>query len=73
MSFKPEDRSTSDSSELTASCFPLNLLGVELGPTIFAVTFGYSTSENNFFFQDHRLLAEFEAANNQLKIKGLVI
>jgi len=66
MSFKPEDRSTSDSSELTANCFPLDLLGVKLGPTMFA----YSTSGNDFFFRDCRLLAEFEAADNRLKSEG---
>jgi len=40
---------------------------------MFAVTFGYSMSNNDFFFRDRRLLAKFEAADNQLKIKGLVI
>ena len=73
MSFKPGDQSTSDSSDLTASCFPLDLLGVELGPTMFVVTSGYSTLENDFFFRDPRLLAEFEADDNRLKNKGLFI
>jgi len=40
---------------------------------MFAVTFGYSTSDKNFFFQDHRLLAELEAADNRLKTEGLDI
>jgi len=30
-------------------------------------------SENDFFFRDRRLLAEFEAADNRLKIEGLFI
>ena len=68
-----EDRSTSDSSELIASCFPLDLLRVELGPTMFAITSEYSMLENDFFFRGHHLLAEFEAADNWLKIEGLVI
>jgi len=51
----------------------LDLLGVELDPTMFAVTSGYSTSEIDFFFRDCHLLAEFEAADNQLKIEDLFI
>jgi len=73
ISFKPGVRSTSDSFELTASCFSLDLLGVELGPTMFAVTSGYSMSENDLFFLDCRLLAESEAADNWLKIEGLFV
>jgi len=73
MFFKFGDRSTSDSSELTAICFPLDLLGVKLSPTMFAITFGYSTSEKDFFFRDRHLLAEFEAADNRLKTEVLVI
>jgi len=36
---------------------------------------GYSTSENDFFLRDHRLLAkfEFEAFDGWLKTDGLVI
>ena len=59
ISYKPEDLSTSDSSKLTASCFLLDLLGVELGLSMFVVTAGYSMSEDDFFFRDRRLLAEF--------------
>ena len=70
MSFKLGDRSTSDSFELTASCFHLDLLGVKLGPTMFAVTSGYSMLENDFFFLDRSLLAEFEAADSRLKIES---
>jgi len=51
----------------------LDLLGVKLSPTMFAVTYGYSASENDFFFQDRRLLAESEAIDNRLKTKGLFI
>jgi len=40
---------------------------------MFAITSRYSTSEKNFFFQDHHLLAEFEAADNPLKTEGMVI
>ena len=72
-SFKCGDRSTSDSSEQTTSCFLLDLLSVELGPTIFAVISGYSTSENDFFFRDRRLLAESEAVDNRLKTEGLLV
>ena len=70
ISFKSGDRSTFDSSELTASYFPLELLGVEHGPTMFVVTFKYSTLENNFLFRDRRLLAELEAADNRLKLRA---
>jgi len=51
----------------------LDLLGVKLGSTMFAVTSGYSTLENDFFFWDRCLLAEFEAANNWLKTERLFI
>jgi len=37
--------SVSDSSELTIGYFPLVLLGVMLGPTMFTVTSRYSASE----------------------------
>ena len=75
ISFKSEKNSTSDSSELRASCFPFDLLGMALGPTMFEVTSGYSTSENNFFLRDHHLLNEFEfeVFDNQLKLDVLVI
>ena len=53
-----------NSSELTAGSFPLDLLGVELGPTMFVVTSRYSTSENDFFFRDCYLLADSKAADN---------
>ena len=48
----------------------MDLLGVELSATMFAVTSGYSTSENDFFFQNRRHLAEFEVADNWLKTEG---
>ena len=63
----------SDSSELIASYFPLDLLGVEPGPTIFAVTSEYSTLENDFFFRDHHLLADSVAVDNRLKIESLLV
>jgi len=64
----------SDSSELRASCFPFDLLGVALGPTMLEVISGYLTSENDFL-RDRHLLAEFEfeALDNWLKTYGLVI
>jgi len=40
---------------------------------MFAVTSGYSTSENDFFFRDYHLLAESEAADNKVKTEGLFI
>jgi len=60
--------------ESTASCFPLDLLGVVLGPTMLEVTSKYSASENDFL-RDRRLLAEleFKAIDNRLQTKGLVI
>jgi len=51
------------------------LLGVVFEATMLEVTHRYSASENDFFLQDRRLLAEFEfeAFDNQLKTDGLVI
>ena len=74
-SFKPEERLVSDSSELRANCFPFDLLGVVLGPTMLDVTSRYSTSESDFFLREHRLLAELEAvtADNRWKADGLII
>ena len=51
----------SDLSELTIGCFPLVLLGVVLGPTIFAVTSGYSVSEKVLLVREWRLLADRES------------
>ena len=75
MSFKSGYRSASDSSELTANFFPLDLLGMNPDPTIFEVTSGYSSLENNFFLWERRLLDESEAkiADNQLKTDGLLV
>ena len=55
--------------------FPLDLLGVVHGPTIFEVTSGYSTSEKDFFLRKRRLLAELETgvANSRLNTDGLVV
>ena len=58
--------SSSDSSELTAGCFPLLLLGVVLGPVMFAVTSGYSVSEKVLFLWERRLLADREVDFNRL-------
>jgi len=41
ISFKSKEGSVSDSLEQMTSCFPLDLLGVVHGPTIFEVTSGY--------------------------------
>jgi len=42
---------------------------------MFEVTSVYSTSDNDFFLQDRRLLAElvFEVVDSRLKIEDLVI
>ena len=58
--------SSSDSSELTASCFSLLLLGVVLRPTMFAVTSGYSVSEMVLFLWERHLLADREVQVNRL-------
>ena len=55
--YTPSD-SVSDSSELTIGCFLLILLRVVLGPTMFAVTSGYSVSEKVRLVRERRLLAE---------------
>ena len=62
-------------SELRASYFPFDLLGVVLGPIMIEITLGYSTSVNNFFLREQRLLAKFEGGttDNQLKVDGLLI
>ena len=52
--------SASDSSELTIDCFSLLLLGVVLGPIMFAITSGYSVSENVLLVRERRLLADQE-------------
>ena len=56
----------SDSSELTIGYFLLVLFDVVLGPTMFAVTSGYSVSEKVLFVRVRCLLAEREvgAADN---------
>ena len=61
-------------SEQTTGCFPLDFLGVVHGPTIFEVTSGYSTSENNFFLQERHLLADLgtKEAGNRLNTNGLL-
>jgi len=51
----------------------LDLLGVELDPTMFAVTSGYLTSENDFFVFNRHLLADFETVDNRLKIEDLFV
>ena len=73
--FKPEERLASDSSELKASCLSFDLLGAVLGPTMLKVTFGYLASENDFFWWDCHFLMEFEfeAFDNRLKTRGLVV
>jgi len=65
----------SDSSELTASCFSFNLIGVVLGPTMLEVIPGYSTSKNDLFLQERRLLDDLEggATDNRLKTDGLLV
>ena len=72
--FKSEECSTSDSSELRASCFPFDFLGIVLGPTMLEVTLGYSMSENDFL-RERRLLTELEGgtADNRLKIDSLLV
>ena len=52
--------SMSDSPELTIGCFLLVLLGVMFGPTMFAVTSGYSISEKALLVWERCLLAEQE-------------
>ena len=60
--------SVSDSSELTIGYFSLLLLGVVLGPPMFAVTSGYFGSEKVLFVWERRLLADREVDVNRLKI-----
>ena len=62
----------SDSSELTAGCFLLLLLGVVLGPTMFAVTSGYSVSEKVLFLWKRRFLADREVEVNRLNTDYLL-
>ena len=57
--------SMSDSSELTIGCFPLFLLGVVLGHTMFAITSWYSASEK-VLVRERRLLVDREADVNHL-------
>ena len=64
--------SASDSSELTVSCFPLLLLGVVLGPTMFVVTSGYSVSEKVLLVRERRLLADQEVDINCLNTDCLL-
>jgi len=75
ISFKTEEGSTSDSSELMASCLSFDLLGVLLGPTMLEVISGYPTSKNDLFSRKRRHLADLEggAADNWLKTDGLLI
>ena len=61
----------SNSLELTVGCFLL-LLGVELGPTMFAVTSGYSVSEKVLFMWERRLLADREFDVNCLNTNCLL-
>ena len=46
--------------------FPLLLLDVMLGPTIFAVTLGYSISEKALFVREQHLLTDWEVDVNRL-------
>ena len=64
-----------DSSELTIGCFSLVLFGVVLGPTMFAVTSGYSVSEKVLLMREGRLLAEREIDedDNRLNTDCLLI
>jgi len=72
ISFKSKEGSVSDSPEQMTSCFPLDLLGVVHGPTIFEVTSGYW---KDFFLRERRLLDELktEAADSRLNTDGLLI
>ena len=74
ISFKPEEGSSSDSPEQMTGYFPLDLLSAVHEPTIFEVTSGYSTSENNFLREWH-LLAELEtgAVDSRLNTDGLLV
>ena len=49
----------------TIGCFPLVLFGVVLGPTMFAVTLGYSVSEKVLLLWDRRLLADRKVEVNR--------
>ena len=64
----------SDLSELTIGCFPLVLLGVVLGATMFLVTIGYSVSEKVLLVWERRLLAkrEIDVDDNRLNIDCLL-
>ena len=75
ISFKPEEGSLSDSSELTAGCFPLDLLGMVLKPTMFEVISGYSTSEKVLFMRERCLLVELEVGGTDslLNTDGLLV
>ena len=64
--------SSSDSSELTAGYFSLLLLGVMLGLAMFAMTSGYSVSENVLFLWERRLLADREVEVNRLNTDCLL-
>ena len=64
--------SVSESSELTAGCFPLLLLSVVLGPAMFAVTSGYSMSEKVPLLWERRLLADREVEVNRLNTDWLL-
>jgi len=65
--------SASDSSELAIVCFYLLLLGVVLGPAIFAVASGYSVSERVLLMRERCLLADREADVNHLNTDCLLI
>ena len=62
----------SDSSELTVGCFFLLLLGVVLGPAMFAVTSGYSVSEKVPLLWERRLLTDREVEVNRLNTDCLL-
>ena len=66
--------SVSDSSELTIGRFPLVLLGVVLGPTMFAVTSGFSVSAKVLLARERRLLVdqETDADDNRLSTDCLL-
>ena len=73
--FQSEESSALDFSELMASYFPFDLLGVVLRPTMLEVISGYSISENDLFLRERRLMAELEggATDNHFMTDGLLV
>ena len=67
--------SVSDSSELTISYFLLLLLGIVLGPNMFAVTSEYSVSEKVSLARERRLLVdrETDTDDNRLSTDCLLV